>query len=165
MACSSQPRAPKQVDITLNPTQSAQTYLMRADSSTGPIKNDWLIMALKAAVQEKQIKQANLLLFRLTKETLSEPQLAEWQLARARLLLSNGQYKTALKQLTFKPWWKLNDTQWLSFYQIQASLYIHLERWLDAARSLTGAYDLSETNNKAAIAQQIWQKLEPLLPE
>ncbi|ERB63306.1 hypothetical protein N779_21425 [Vibrio coralliilyticus OCN008] len=43
-ACSTAPSTPTYVDITLDPNQSMQTYLMRADSSEGSIQSDWLIM-------------------------------------------------------------------------------------------------------------------------
>ncbi|SHO56726.1 penicillin-binding protein activator [Vibrio quintilis] len=159
VACSSRPGVPTRPDISATPTQSSQTYLMRADSTDGQIRNDWLIMALKAAIQEKQVTQANLLLFRLTKETLSEQQLAEWQLARARLLLNNGQYKTALKQLTFKAWWKLKDNQWRSFYQIRAALFTRMGHNFDTARALNNEYDYSSEQQKEKLAHQIWQNL------
>ncbi|WP_205409170.1 penicillin-binding protein activator, partial [Vibrio gazogenes] len=158
-ACASNSIDSNRVDITQRPTLSSQDYLMRANSTEGSIQNDWLIMALKAAVKENQVAQANLLLFRLTKQKLSETQQAEWQLARARLFLNNDQNETALKRLTFKPWWKLPDAQWLAFYQTKADIFMSLEKWFDAARALVEVYDLSPQNVQAKVARQIWQNL------
>ncbi len=39
-------------------------------------------------------------------------QQAEWQLARARLLVNNSQPDQAYSQLNFQPWWKLPNEQW-----------------------------------------------------
>ncbi|MDW6001749.1 penicillin-binding protein activator [Vibrio mangrovi] len=158
-ACASNPTVSNRVDITQSPTQSAQDYLMRADSSEGSIQNDWLIMALKAAVKENQAAQANLLLFRLTKQDLTETQQAEWQLSRARLLLNRNQDEAALKQFAFKPWWKLPDAQWLAFYQTKADIFMGLEQWFDATRALVEVYDLSAQNVQPRVARQIWQTL------
>lgn len=49
-ACSSKPSAPQYVDITAEANQPTQNYLMKADSSQGSLQNDWLIMAMKAAI-------------------------------------------------------------------------------------------------------------------
>ncbi|KUI98609.1 penicillin-binding protein activator [Vibrio sp. MEBiC08052] len=158
-ACASNSTDSNRVDITQNPALSSQDYLMRADSNEGSIQNDWLIMALKAAVKENQVAQANLLLFRLTKQNLTETQQAEWQLARARLFLNNNQNEAALERLVFKPWWKLPDAQWLAFYQTKADIFISLEKWFDAARALVEVYDLSPQNVQPKVARQIWQNL------
>ncbi len=158
-ACSSAPPPQETVDITSTPTRSSQEYLLRADTSQGSIQNDWLIMALKAAIQANDIGKANLLLFKLSKKDLSETQLAEWQLARGRLLLDRKQYIAALKQFTFEPWWKLPETQWLSFYQTKAEIFTGLERWSEASRSLIEVYKLSHEAEKPAIAEQIWQNI------
>ncbi len=106
-ACSSGPQAPTSVDITLDPVQSTESYMMQADSSKGSLQNDWLIMALKASVQAGKTDQATLLIKRLAKQELTEVQQAEWQLARAQLLVNNSQPDQAYSQLNFQPWWKL----------------------------------------------------------
>ncbi|MCG6506954.1 penicillin-binding protein activator, partial [Vibrio parahaemolyticus] len=102
-ACSSTPTSPLLVDITGDTSLTAQTYLMQADSSQGCLQNDWLIMALKAAIAENNTEQADLLIRRLAKQNLSETQQAEWQLARAQLLVNAEKYKDALNLLNFKP--------------------------------------------------------------
>ena len=61
-ACSSGPRQPDSVDITLEPTQSVQNYMIQADSTEGSLQNDWLIMATKAAIQANELDQAELLI-------------------------------------------------------------------------------------------------------
>ena len=100
-ACSSTPQAPTRVDITLDPTQSTESYMMQADSSQGSLQNDWLIMALKSSVQAGKTDQATLLIKRLAKQPLTETQQAEWQLARAQLLFNNQQTEQAYQQLNF----------------------------------------------------------------
>eukprot|EP00487_Bulimina_marginata_P004943 TRINITY_DN22161_c0_g1_i1.p1 TRINITY_DN22161_c0_g1~~TRINITY_DN22161_c0_g1_i1.p1 ORF type:complete len:127 (-),score=22.82 TRINITY_DN22161_c0_g1_i1:93-473(-) len=103
-ACSSSPQAPTTVDITAAPTQSAQSYVMQADSLQGSIQNDLLIMALKAATQNQEWNQATLLSKRLAKQSLSPVQMAEWQLARALILTHEQSPQQSLKQLNFQPW-------------------------------------------------------------
>jgi outer membrane PBP1 activator LpoA protein len=158
-ACSSTPPPQQTVDITRAPTQSVQEYMLKADTSQGDLQNDWLVMALKAAIQADDLGQANLLLFKLTKKQLTESQLAEWQLARARILLNRDQDLTALKQFTFEPWWKLPDIQWLGFYQTKADIFTGLERWLESTRALVEVYKLSDDSAKPAISDQIWNNI------
>jgi uncharacterized protein len=158
-ACSSTPSSTKMVDITGGPIKSADTYLKQADSSTGVDQNDLYIMALKAAVKENNVARANLLLIRLAKQDLNESQLAEWQLARARLLLNRHQDDAALKQFTFAPWWKLPDAQWHSFYRTRADIFSGLNRWLEASRALIEVYGLSNTTERPLVAQEIWSDL------
>ncbi|MCG6386776.1 penicillin-binding protein activator, partial [Vibrio fluvialis] len=71
-ACSSTPTSPLLVDITGEPSLPAQTYLMQADSSQGSLQNDWLIMALKAAIAENNTEQADLLIRRGGEEGVGE---------------------------------------------------------------------------------------------
>jgi outer membrane PBP1 activator LpoA protein len=158
-ACSSTPSSTKTVDITGGPIKPADTYLKQADNSTGVEQNDLYIMALKAAVKENNVARANLLLIRLAKQNLNESQLAEWQLARARLLLNRNQDDAALKQFTFAPWWKLPDAQWHSFYRTRADIFTGLNRWLEASRALIEVYGLSNDADKPLIAQEIWNDL------
>ncbi|OXE30026.1 YraN family protein, partial [Vibrio parahaemolyticus] len=91
-ACSSGPRQPDGVDVTLEPTQSVQNYMIQADSTEGSLQNDWLIMATKAAIQANQLDQADLLIKRLARQQLTEVQQAEWQLARATIQQKQGDY-------------------------------------------------------------------------
>mgnify|MGYP006257299641 CR=1 FL=1 len=71
-ACSSGPKQPDSVDITLEPTQSVQNYMIQADSTEGSLQNDWLIMASKAAIQANEFDQAELLLKRLSRQQLTD---------------------------------------------------------------------------------------------
>ena len=61
-ACSSGPKQPDSVDITLEPTQSVQNYMIQADSTEGSLQNDWLIMASKAAIQANAVSYTHLTL-------------------------------------------------------------------------------------------------------
>ncbi|MGR5457398.1 penicillin-binding protein activator, partial [Vibrio alfacsensis] len=70
-ACSTQPSAPTSVDITLAPTASSETYLMRADADQGGFANEWLILAFKASIQEGNYEQAKRLSNRLAKQNLT----------------------------------------------------------------------------------------------
>jgi len=158
-ACSSAPKTPRSVDITLDPNQSVQTYLMRADSSQGSLQNDWLIMALKASIDAGDTVQSELLIKRLARQSLNEMQQAEWQLARAELLISQGNHAEALQILNFKPSWSLGEDQWLNYHQLRASLFTKQGDFYNATRelSLSGRY-LPESE-QAFVAQGIWNNL------
>ncbi|GAK83662.1 LppC putative lipoprotein [Vibrio ponticus] len=101
-ACSSTSSTPRTVDITSDPTQSVTNYLMRADSSEGSLQSDWLIMALKAAVEANDVNQAQLLINRLSRQPLTDMQQAEWQLARAQMMYNNEQFEQASELLNFR---------------------------------------------------------------
>lgn len=159
-ACSTTPSVPTSVQITDKPQLSAQTYLMRADSSQGNLQNDWLIMALKAAVAENDRPQAELLIRRLSKQTLSDAQQAEWQLARAQLSFNQQQYQAVLSRLSFPTDWRLDPRQWQKYYQLRADSLLELDRAFDANRELVGLYEHSTSQQQSIIAQQIWQNFD-----
>ncbi|MDE1339124.1 penicillin-binding protein activator [Vibrio aestuarianus] len=158
-ACSSNPSAPTSVDITQDPMQSAQSYLMQADSSQGSLQNDLLIMALKAAINENSSEQAQLLIKRISKQSLSEAQQAEWQLARAQLFINNEQLEQALSQLNFQAWWKLTPETWAQYHQTRADIFTALGRPFDSSRELVALADYVDNAQQEAIADQIWLNL------
>ncbi|MFC1234652.1 penicillin-binding protein activator [Vibrio sp. F74] len=158
-ACSSQPNAPEKIDITLDPTLSAQAYIVKADSIQGSIQNDWLIMALKAALAEGNTEQAGFLITRLEKQQLSEVQQAEWQLARANHFILMNQPDEALQQLNFTQWWSLPQEQWKDYHATRAQLFSQLQDYINASREtiLLGKY--VEPAEQAAISEQVWRNL------
>ncbi|MDN3700280.1 penicillin-binding protein activator [Vibrio artabrorum] len=160
-ACSSGPQAPTRVDITLDPAQSTESYMMQADSSKGSLQNDWLIMALKASVQAGKTDQATLLIKRLAKQALSDVQQAEWQLARARLLVNNSQPEQAYSQLNFQPWWKLPNEQWKDYHELRANILEMLSQYFEASRELVLYSEFITDDDKAQqqAADRIWQNL------
>jgi len=147
------------VDITLDPVQPATNYLMRADSSEGSIQNDWLIMALKAAVKANDTQQAELLIKRLSRQSLTDKQQAEWQLARATLLTDQEQYQQALELLNFRPSWRLVDEQWREYHQLKADLFGEQQNYFEAARELSKLAEYESRAQQAFIAEAIWQNL------
>ena len=158
-ACSSTPQAPTRVDITLDPTQSTESYMMQADSSQGSLQNDWLIMALKSSVQAGKTDQATLLIKRLAKQPLTETQQAEWQLARAQLLFNNQQTEQAYQQLNFQPWWKLPNEQWKDYHNLRADILEVLNQYFEASRELTKLEEFDDNQDQQLIADRIWQNL------
>lgn len=136
-----------------------QTYLMRADSSEGSIQNDWLVMALKAAVESSDIAQAKLLLKRLARQNLSHLQQAEWQLANAEALIKQEQYEQALNTLKFKTSWKLANEQWKSYHQLRAKLFSQQGQYFEAARALTESAEFVKGSEQEVIAQSVWNNL------
>ncbi len=157
-ACSSKPSAPTAVDITLDPSQTAQSYLMLADSSSGSLQNDWLIMALKAAVQAGDTDQADLLLKRIAKLKLSPVQQAEWQLSRAELLERQQRYRDALQLLNFRTDWPLANIQWQDYYRLRARLLEQVGQYFEASRELT-QLNMYAQGEDGQIADAIWQNL------
>ncbi|ELI6425001.1 penicillin-binding protein activator [Vibrio harveyi] len=155
-ACSSGPRQPDSVDITLEPTQSVQNYMIQADSTEGSLQNDWLIMATKAAIQANELDQAELLIKRLSRQQLSEVQQAEWQLARATLQQKQGKYSQLLQGLNFKPWWKLPSEQWKDYYELRADAYQSLNQPFEANRQLVAEGQYASSAEQREISRRIW---------
>ncbi len=155
-ACSSGPRQPDGVDVTLEPTQSVQSYMIQADSSEGSVQNDWLIIAAKAAIQANQLDQAELLITRLSRQQLSEVQQAEWQLARGTIQQKQGNYSQLLQLLNFKPWWKLPNEQWKDYYALRADAYQSLNQSFEANRELVMLSQYSSSSEQREISSRIW---------
>lgn len=158
-ACSSQPNAPEKIDITLDPTLSAQAYIVKADSIQGSIQNDWLIMALKAALAEGNTEQAGFLITRLEKQQLSEVQQAEWQLAKANHLISLKRPNEALQQLNFTQWWNLPQEQWKDYHTIRAQLFSELQDFINASRETILLSKYVEPAEQTVISEQVWSDL------
>ncbi|HHF2996025.1 TPA: penicillin-binding protein activator [Vibrio diabolicus] len=155
-ACSSGPRQPDGVDVTLEPTQSVQNYMIQADSTEGSLQNDWLIMATKAAIQANQFDQAELLIKRLARQQLTEVQQAEWQLARATIQQKQGNYSQLLQLLNFKPWWKLPNEQWKDYYLMRADAYQGLNQAFEANRQLVAFGQYASSAEQREISSRIW---------
>ncbi|MCK6264807.1 penicillin-binding protein activator [Vibrio sp. ZSDE26] len=158
-ACSSKPSAPTYVDILLDPVQSAQNYLMQADSAQGSIQNDWLIMAFKAAIESNDVDLANRLSKRIVKQKLSALQQSEWQLSRAELLNSQGEYQQALNQLNFQAQWSLPDQQWIDYYQLRADLYANQSRFFESSKELVHLSAYQDEMQQRETANLIWDNL------
>ncbi|ELB2781869.1 penicillin-binding protein activator [Vibrio alginolyticus] len=155
-ACSSGPRQPDGVDVTLEPTQSVQNYMIQADSTEGSLQNDWLIMATKAAIQANQFDQAEMLIKRLARQQLTEVQQAEWQLARATIQQKQGNYSQLLQLLNFKPWWKLPNEQWKDYYLMRADAYQGLNQAFEANRQLVAFGQYASSAELREISSRIW---------
>ncbi|MDW1577271.1 penicillin-binding protein activator [Vibrio sp. Vb2880] len=155
-ACSSGPRQPDGVDVTLEPTQSVQNYMIQADSTEGSLQNDWLIMATKAAIQANQFDQAEMLIKRLARQQLTEVQQAEWQLARATIQQKQGNYSQLLQLLNFKPWWKLPNEQWKDYYLMRADAYQGLNQAFEANRQLVAFGQYASSAEQRDISSRIW---------
>ncbi|MGR5095844.1 penicillin-binding protein activator [Vibrio maritimus] len=158
-ACSSQPSAPASVDITLAPTASSETYLMRADADQGGFANEWLILALKASIQEGNYEQAQRLSNRLAKQNLTTIQQAEWQLARAELNLAQGKAQDAYLQLNFPIEWPLAQQQWQRYYQLRAQSLAAMGDYFEASRELIAMSGFALRDQQEAINADIWNNL------
>ncbi|PFG45259.1 hypothetical protein ATG66_3538 [Vibrio sp. ES.051] len=155
-ACSSGPRQPDGVDVTLEPTQPVQSYMIQADSTEGSLQNDWLIMATKAAIEANQFDQAELLIKRLSRQQLTEVQQAEWQLSRATILQKQGNYSRLLQLLNFKPWWNLPNEQWKDYYSMRADAYQSLNQAFEANRQLVALGQYASSAEQRESSSRIW---------
>ncbi|WP_208623258.1 penicillin-binding protein activator [Vibrio hangzhouensis] len=158
-ACSTQPSAPTSIDVTLAPTASSETYLMRADSDQGGFANEWLILALKASIQEGNYEQAQRLSSRLAKQNLTTVQQAEWQLARAELNLAQGKAQDAYLQLNLPAEWPLAQQQWKRYHELRAQSLAQLGRYFEASRELVFMSGFAPGDEQEAINDNIWNNL------
>ncbi|NLS12306.1 YraN family protein [Vibrio sp. SM6] len=156
-ACESTPQAPASVDITTAPILTVQNYLINADSSKGSLQNDWLIMATKAALANNDYTQADNLIQRLARQTLTEPQQAEWQLARAQLHFRQNQPQKVIELLNFKPWWKLVPSQWKGYHELRAESLQRLGQYFAANREWVAFSQFVPERMQADAAQMIWR--------
>ncbi|CAH0541307.1 penicillin-binding protein activator [Vibrio marisflavi] len=158
-ACSSVPTGKGDFDITPPATESAQTYIMRADASVGTLQNDWLVMALKASIKADNKDQTKLLLTRLSKQKLDKRQQAEIDLTLANQLIRNQEYQKALDTLDFKLWWKLQDVQWKEYHEYRAKAFTGLNDYFQASRELVLLSDYLPQDDQAKVATEIWHNL------
>ncbi|WP_375751388.1 penicillin-binding protein activator [Vibrio sp. HN007] len=158
-ACSSKPPEPQSVDISLAPAQGVEAYLIKADSSKGSIQNDWLIMALKAAIESGDTQQASLIISRLEKQKLTVPQMAEWKLLRAQNDMALERPEVVQQELYFEPWWELDNAQWIEYHTIRADAYETTGDYFNASLELNELYNISAETEHEALASRIWDHL------
>ncbi|WP_261816641.1 penicillin-binding protein activator [Vibrio gallicus] len=161
-ACSTQPSGPdvaQQSNILNEPTQTSEFYLMKADSTEGALQVDWLILSLKAAVDENNSDLANRIIRRLAQLQMTEKQQAEWQLARAELMVNNNQPADAIKQLNFQNQWKLDRQQWHRYYEMRSEIYQALYLPIKAAEELIYGADFLNEDQQQANSDHIWALL------
>lgn len=158
-ACSSLSSQSNQADITAQPTQSSQTYTSLAAESEPAMKTDWLIMALKASVVEKDYPQGEALLKTLAKLPLSNMQQAEWLLARAKVTAITSDSETALKGLNFQDQWQLANIQWANYHQLRAQLFEEMKDYFNADRDWINYKEFQPQSDSTDINQRIWANL------
>lgn len=160
-ACSTQPGpdVAQQSNILNEPTQTSEFYLMKADSSEGSLQVDWLILSLKAAIDENNTDLANRIIRRLAQLQMNEQQQAEWQLARAELLLNNDQPTDAIKQLNFQNQWNLEREQWHRYYELRSEIYQALYQPIEAAEELIYGADFLAEDQQQQNSDHIWALL------
>ncbi|KEY91084.1 penicillin-binding protein activator [Candidatus Photodesmus blepharus] len=159
LACSSKPLISNNIDITLDALGPAQEYLIESYYSKGDLKNNWLIMALKAAINHQDLNLAQDLNNHIIKQSLSEVQKAELKLIKTKWFMTMKQSETGLSQLYFHPNWKLPNKQWKKYHEIRAKLYAEQHNYFFAAKELIKLtqYETIEQQNK--IATMIWNYL------
>lgn len=141
----------------MSATQSVQSYLIKADSSQGSVQNDWLILALKAAIRDGNSSQAALIIDRLAKQQLNNEQQAEWQLLRAENYMLQARPELVVQQLYFQPWWQLPDQVWQRYHRLRAQALEQVGDYFHASQELSWLYSLSSTEAQPEIAAKIWQ--------
>lgn len=161
-ACSSSPKAPDHLDITQSPSETSSAYILKADQQQGTLQADFLIMALKAAVQEQNIDLANKLLTRLASMQLSPAQTAEMQLSHANMLKTQSKYEEALQVLNFQTWWKLEDSQWIQYHKLRHELYLFSGDNLNSARELIELDTFTPNDQKEQLWAQVWTNVSSL---
>lgn len=132
---------------------------MRADADQGGFANEWLILALKASIQEGNYEQAQRLSNRLAKQNLTTIQQAEWQLARAELNLAQGKAQDAYLQLNFPVEWPLAQQQWQRYYQLRAQSLAAMGDYFEASRELIAMSGFAPRDQQEAINADIWNNL------
>ncbi|MCP3699079.1 MAG: YraN family protein [Aliivibrio sp.] len=161
-ACSSSPKAPERLDITQAPVETSSAYILKADQQQGTLQADFLIMALKASVQEQNFALATNLLTRLKGLQLSPTQTAEMQLNHAKMLKSQNKFDEALQVLNFEAWWKIEDSQWVEYYQLRYEINLFNGDNLNAARELISLNAYTPEDQKQQLWSQVWTSISSL---
>ncbi|WP_297479856.1 penicillin-binding protein activator [uncultured Photobacterium sp.] len=146
-------------DITAVAAQSSTAYLSKANTSDGAERTNWEIMAVKAMILENKWQQADQWIAKLSQQSMSPTQIAEWQLARAMVREHQGQQEEALNSLNFQPSWALAKSQYQRYYMLRANLLEQLNHPFQAARERTKLDFYLDHTQKAANWQQVWHDL------
>ncbi|KJF81172.1 penicillin-binding protein activator [Photobacterium angustum] len=146
-------------DITAAAAQSSAAYLSKAQASKGAERINWEILALKAMIEEGKWQQADQQVTKLSQQSMSPLQIAEWQLARASIRYHQGQYQEALNSLNFQPSWQLTKSQYQRYYTFRAELLDQLNHKFQAARERSKLDFYLSSDQKAANWNNLWNDL------
>ncbi|PSV45474.1 YraN family protein [Photobacterium sp. GB-36] len=146
-------------DITAAAAQSSAAYLSKAQASKGAERINWEILALKAMIEEGKWQQADQQVTKLSQQSMSPLQIAEWQLARAAIRYHQGQYQEALNSLNFQPSWQLTKSQYQRYYTFRAELLDQLNHKFQAARERSKLDFYLNRDQKAANWNNLWNDL------
>ncbi|EPE37766.1 LppC protein [Candidatus Photodesmus katoptron Akat1] len=151
-------------DLSTEPTldikKSTQEYLIQANKSKkNNVKNNKLIMALKSSINNQELNLARTLLKYIEKQSLSEMQEAEWQLAKAKILMIEKQPKKSLSVLNFSQKWNLPNKQWKNYHRLRAELFTKQNDYISASKELIKLTYRVKENQKTIISNMIWQNL------
>ncbi|MFH0255972.1 penicillin-binding protein activator [Vibrio rumoiensis] len=160
-ACSSLTSESDKVDITAPPAQTSLAYTNKAnETKPSTEQTDLFIMALKAAVVEKNYDQGQTLLKRIVQLPLNDMQQAEWQMAKAQITAATVDSETALKELNFKDQWQLADIQWQNYRQQRAKLFEDIRDYFNADREWIAYKEFQPVNKQESTDKRIWNNLE-----
>ncbi len=146
-------------DITAAAAQSSAAYLSKAQASEGAERINWEILALKAMIEEGKWQQADQQIAKLSQQSMSPLQIAEWQLARAAVRYHQGQYQEALNSLNFQPSWQLTKSQYRRYHTFRAELLDQLNHQFQAARERSKLDFYLSNDQKAANWNNLWHDL------
>ncbi|KEY90512.1 penicillin-binding protein activator [Candidatus Photodesmus katoptron] len=116
-------------------------------------------MALKSSINNQELNLARTLLKYIEKQSLSEMQEAEWQLAKAKILMIEKQPKKSLSVLNFSQKWNLPNKQWKNYHRLRAELFTKQNDYISASKELIKLTYRVKENQKSIISNMIWQNL------
>ena len=117
------------------------------------------ILKWQKSVQEQNFALATNLLTRLKGLQLSPTQTAEMQLNHAKMLKSQNKFDEALQVLNFEAWWKIEDSQWVEYYQLRYELHLFNGDNLNAARELISLNAYTPEDQKQQLWSQVWTSI------
>ena len=136
--------------------QGTQGYLVKADSTVGSEQVDYLLLALQSSIVESNYELASNISKRLARSQMSNSQQAQWQLARAQILLETDQPTDAIRQLNFQPHWILDTNIWKDYFVLRSDIQLALFSPIDAAQELVYLSNYLPEGQKQANSEDIW---------
>ncbi|MDP5254535.1 MULTISPECIES: penicillin-binding protein activator [unclassified Vibrio] len=155
-ACSSNPQQSEGLDISAQPTQSVESYMIKADSSEGSQQSDWLILAAKAALAQGDWPLTQRLLVRINRSPMTPVQNAEYLLTQGQLNLEQGNNKAVVDQLRFNAEMPINREQQRRYHTMRAQAFQNLGDAFATNRELVALSSYVDEQQQARLAEQIW---------
>ena len=139
-------------------------YLNKIKQNQSPeLQNRYMLLAADSYLNKGDYLGAENVLKTLKPTLTRAPQIrAQYLYLLATSLAMQNKNAEALELLNYPKKWKLENWQWIAYYQLKGKLYKSLHKPIEYIEQLSEQSQYIPLNERSEINQQIWKELKPI---